>query len=248
MTAQCMEAEIYKLRRTPSVWWLGVAALGAVALGLVLTLALAPISSDDDVRSLMSFVGTGGLVTLLLGVVWTAGEYRHRTIVSTVLATPRRVPAYLGQIVGLLAAGAVIGLLCAVLTTMITLPWLAAKDVPFGVSSGTVLAQYAGGVAFTALSAGIGGGIGALVRNQVAAAAVLFTYLAIVDPMVASLVPSYGKYGVTSISITLSGGTYGVDGQGGSLLPVPAAAAVYVACAAILVTAGAVATLRRELP
>lgn len=248
MTAQCLEAEIYKLRRTPSVWWLGAAALSAVAFGLVLTLALTQVRSGDDVRSLLSWAGTGGLVTVLLGVVWTAGEYRHRTIVSTVLATPRRIPAYLAQIAGLALAGALVGLLGAALITAVTLPWLAANHVPLGVSWITVPAQYAGAVAFAALSAALGGGIGALVRNQVAAAAVLFSYLAIVDPTLASLAPSYGRYGITSIGIALSGGTYGIDGQGASLLPVPAAAAVYAAFTALAVAAGALATARRELP
>lgn len=248
MTAQCLEAEIYKLRRTPSVWWLAAAALAAVAFGLVLTLALSQIRSGGDVRSLLSWAGTGGLVMLLLGVVWTAGEYRHRTIVSTVLATPRRIPVYLAQIGGLALAGGLVGLLGAALVTAVTLPWLAATGVPLGVSWLTVLAQYAGGAAFAALSAALGGGIGALVRNQVAAAAVLFSYLAIVDPTLAALTPAYGRYGVTSIGIALSGGTYGIDGQGTSLLPVPAALAVYAACAALAVAAGALGTARRELP
>lgn len=76
----------------------------------------------------------------------------------------------------------------------------------------------------------------------------LFSYLAIVDPTLAALAPAYGRYGVTSIGIALSGGTYGIDGQGTSLLPVPAALAVYVACTALTVAVGALATARRELP
>jgi hypothetical protein len=248
VTSQCLEAEVHKLRHTPSVWWLAGAALAAVAFGLVLTLSLAPISSDSDVRSVLSFAGTSGLVAMLLGLVWTTGEYRHRTIVSMALATPSRIPAYLAQIVGLALAGALVGLLAAILTSAVTLPWLAAKDVPLGISWISVLAQYAGGIAFAALSAMLGGGIGALVRNQVSAVAVVLSYLAIIDPLLASLVPSYGKYGVTSIGVTLSGGTVGLDGQAASLLAVPVAAAVYIACTALAVAAGAVATSRRELP
>lgn len=247
MTARLLRSELVKLRRTPSTWWLTAAALGVVILGVVLTLSLADVQSRTDIRSLLSFSGTGGLVVLLLGVVVAAGEYRHRTIVATSLVTPRRWPAFAAQAAGLAVFGAAVGLAAAALTTTVSLAWLSAKGVPFDVTAADLATTWLGGTAYTALSAVIGVAVGALARNQVAAAVSVFVYLGMIDPLISASWSSYGQFGPTAVGISLAGGLEGPGGPGAQLLPLWAAGLVYLGCAAALGALGTVAATRRDL-
>lgn len=78
-----VHAELFKLRATPSMWLLAALAATAALAALVPTLLLQPTRTAEDVRSLLSFSGAGGLMVILLGLVVTAGEYRHGTITPT---------------------------------------------------------------------------------------------------------------------------------------------------------------------
>lgn len=240
-------SELLKLRRTPSTWWLAGAALAVVGFGVILTLSLADVTSPADVRSLLSFSGTGGLVLLLLGVVVAAGEYRHRTIVPTTLVTPSRSPAFVAQATALALFGAATGLVAAALTTATTLGWLGVRGVPVHLTVADLGMASLGGVAYTALSAVIGTALGALARNQVAATATVFVYLSMVDPLVSMAWSSYGQFGPTAIGIALAGGVEGAGGPGGQLLSTPAAALVYSGYAAVLAVLAIVTMKRRDL-
>ena len=84
-----VSSELLKLRTTRTFYGLAGAALGLVMLAVVLVLALTDSAFDeDDVRSLLSSAGGAGLMMLILGVVFSAGEYRHGTIAWTLLVTP----------------------------------------------------------------------------------------------------------------------------------------------------------------
>ena len=93
----------------------------------------------------------------------------------------------------------------------------------------------------------LGGGLGALARNQVAAAIGVFVYLGSIDPLLAQAVPGYGEFGPTALGIVLSGGSPQPGGPGQHLLPPLIAAAVYLSYTAVSATAGLLAVARREL-
>ncbi|MGH2800492.1 MAG: hypothetical protein ACRDM0_23070, partial [Thermoleophilaceae bacterium] len=81
-------AELLKLRTTRTFWGLAGATLALVMLAVVLPLAIDSDFDESDVRSLLSSAGGSGLMMLVLGVVFGAGEYRHGTIAWTLLVTP----------------------------------------------------------------------------------------------------------------------------------------------------------------
>lgn len=247
MTAPVLRSELLKLRRTPSSWWLAAAAIGVVVLGIVLTLSLSDVSDRAGMRSLLSFSGTGGLVLLLLGVVVAAGEYRHHTIVPTVLGAPRRVPAFVGQLAAVGIFAIAVGVVTSTLATVIALPWLMARGVQIDLTIGDLATSWLGGTAYTALSAMIGVSVGALARNQVAAAITVFVYLSMIDPLLARVWSAYGRFGPTSIGIALSGGTAGAGGPSTRLLPIWGAGLLYLGAATLLGSLGAVAMVRRDL-
>jgi hypothetical protein len=101
-----------------------------------------------------------------------AGELRHGTATSTFLVTPKR-----GRVVAAkLAAAAVTGLAMAAASSAavlaVGLPWLRAKGIEVAIADAGVAARVAGLAVAVALYAVLGTGLGALLRNQVAAVVV----------------------------------------------------------------------------
>lgn len=246
MIFRLVRAELIKLNGAPSTWWLAAFAHVAVVFGIVLTLAMVEVRTHADVLSVMSFSGVGGEVLLLLGLVWTAGMYRHRTIVSTMLYAPRRAPSFVAQLLALTLVGVVVGLSAAALAVVLTVAWLGLADIPVSLSAAEITRSWLGGALYSGLAAALGGGLGALARNQVAAAIAIFLYLGMADPLIGMAVPAYGQFAPTSLGTALSGGAE-VAGPGAQLLPYGTAAAVWAGYTLVLATAGLIATVRRDL-
>ena len=241
-----MSSELLKLRTTRTFYGLAGAALGLVMLAVVLVLALTDDPFDeDDVRSLLSSAGGAGLMMLILGVVFSAGEYRHGTIAWTLLVTPVRLRVAAGQALACGLAGAAIALVAAVLTAVVALPWLGAKDAA-SLSSGEVLGIFAGGILYGALAAAFGAGLGALLRNQVVAVVLVLVFLFIVDPTLTALIDGYDKFSLSGLQTSITGGSE-EDFGGDELLPFGVAALVWVAYTAVLVGAAALLTSRRDI-
>jgi hypothetical protein len=82
-----LRAELFKLRTTRTF-----AAIAATAVGLSLLLVTltATLQDDNDPRTLFTSDFSSFFI-LLLGAIGMTGEWRHRTITSTVLAAPDRL-------------------------------------------------------------------------------------------------------------------------------------------------------------
>jgi hypothetical protein len=241
-------ATLYELWRTPSAWV--VAALATLYPLVVIGLLLGLLDETWDaasVRSLLASASSVGMMMVLFGVVQAAGEYRHRTIVPLLLAEPRRTPAVVGRLAGYAVAGAVVGLVAAALSILLTYGWLAASGNAVALRAGPLVAVIAGATAYTALGTVLGGGLGGLARNQVAAVIAVFAYMNL-DPPLAQAFPAYGRFGATALGVAMSGGLPEAGGPGQRLLPWPAATAMWAGAALALVGAANLATRRRELP
>jgi ABC-2 type transport system permease protein len=173
-----VHSELLKLRTTRTARvLLTLAAAGTVALvAIVLLLAGQPgqpALGPDALRQLVLVPAQPlTLAALVLGVLGMAGELRHGTATSTFLVTPRR-----GRVVAAkLAAAAVTGLAMSLASSAavlaVGLPWLRAKGIEVAVADPGVAARVAGLAAAVALYAVLGTGLGALLRNQVAAVVV----------------------------------------------------------------------------
>jgi hypothetical protein len=242
-----VRATLYELRHTPSAWWLaGLAVLyPLVVIGLLL--GLLDVGWDrDGLRSLLASASSVGALMMLFGVVQAAGDYRHRTIVPLMLARPTRTSAVVGRLAAYAAAGVAVGLTAAILSVALTYGWLTASGARFDLGAGALAAIILGTTAYTALGTVLGGGLGALARNQVAAAIAVFFY-AMLDPPLAQAIPAYGRFSLTALGIAMSGGPPAEGGPGQRLLPWPAATAVWTGAALLLAAAGLLATRRREL-
>jgi ABC-2 type transport system permease protein len=172
--ATTVTAEVRRLRATRSTTYALLAVLAFAALlavGGVLTAGHqenAPLSAhtlDDAIRAPAKVLG---FVMLLLGVLAAAGEYRHHTVVPTLLAEPRRPRVVAAKVVAVAGLGVAAALATAALFAAVCVPLLAARDAP-----AQHLAHVPLGVLALVVSAAgygvIGVALGLLLRNQTTA-------------------------------------------------------------------------------
>jgi ABC-type transport system involved in multi-copper enzyme maturation permease subunit len=188
-----LKAEALKLRTTRTFIGFVAAALGLSLLFAVLGASLSDDLSEQDARDL-ALTDLSSLFILLLAVVATAGEWRHRTIASTVLAAPDRARLLLAKIVAYAAAGTVLSLIVLVAVYGITSLVIASRDFPtlgFGDFLGELPLQLLHAAYFGA----IGVAIGVLVRNQPGALVLVLVVLLFVEPTLSAIAPDVARFG-----------------------------------------------------
>lgn len=238
-------SELLKLGTTRTAWWLGGAALLLLLLAIVLPLAIqSSFNTEEEVRSVFASGGVIGLMMLVLGVVSSAGEYRHGTIASTLLVTPDRLRVSVTQALACGVVGLLAGLAGVAITAVIALPWLGSKDA-ISLGGGELPGLLASIVLYAGLAGALGAGFGALLRNQVAAVVLLLVVLFVVDPAVSAVLDAYAKFSLNGLTTALTGG--GGSGDNVDLLPVWAAALVWAGYTTVLVGGAALLTSRRDI-
>jgi ABC-2 type transport system permease protein len=236
-------AELLKFRTTRTFWALAASSLGLVLLIVILTLAIDDsLHSETDVRDLLSTVGIYGLLTLILGVVAGAGEYRHGTIAWTLLVTPQRLRAVTGGVIACFLGGLAIGIVVFGITATVALVWLSGKDAVLP-SAGDTLEVFAGALLYGALAAALGNALGALLRNQVAAVVIVLVLIFVVDPVIVGLWEDVGQFTLTGLGIAMTGGDSGDE----NLLPLGVAALVWALYTALLTALAVIFTARRDI-
>jgi ABC-2 type transport system permease protein len=170
-----VQAELLKLRTTRTArTLLALAAAGTAALvALVLLLAGRPGQPELGTDALRQLVLVPAqpltLAALVLGILGMTGELRHGTATSTFLVTPVRGRVVAAKLAAAAGTGLAMALVASAAVFAVALPWLRAKGIEATVADGGVLARVAGLAAAVALYAVLGVGLGAVVRNQVAA-------------------------------------------------------------------------------
>jgi ABC-2 type transport system permease protein len=160
-------SELFKLRSTRSPWWLVGVTLAVVAAFTLLVCALSDDGGESPLEGLLWMLGSlAQALALLLGAQMVTSEFRHGTITPTLLVVPNRVKLMAAKVAAGLLTGGAIGLLTALVTTVIVSVFEPVRDFE---PSGDKLAMIVGGTLATALFAALGMGVGALIRNQVAA-------------------------------------------------------------------------------
>jgi ABC-2 type transport system permease protein len=235
--------------------WRTTRALYAFAAGIVLIVALsaaaaiapagthgsASLTTTEGLRSVFSSAVNAGFLVLIMGIITTAGEYRHNTITAAVVITPRRAQLIGAKTIAMALLGAGAAVLASVITLAISLPWLGAKGVHPTLLSRDVALVLVGSAAVIVLFALIGVGIGAVVRNQVAAIVGSLVWLLVVEQLLVKLAPGIGKW----LSFGASGSLIGAVDAG--LLPTGAAALLLLGYAAAAIAVGTHLTRTRDI-
>jgi ABC-type transport system involved in multi-copper enzyme maturation permease subunit len=238
-----LAAELLKLRTTRTFVALTASALALSLLVVVLRTTLSSDFGEQDVRDLFTGDFTS-LFILLLGVMGMAGEWRHKTITSTVLAAPVRARLVAAKVLSYAVAGAVVSLIVTVAIMAVALLILAGRGEPtLGLADlADVLWR---NLAVAALLGGFGVCIGALVRNQVVAIVGLLVFSFVLEPAILSLEPDVGRFGPTSGA---PAGIQALDAFGaGDLLAPGIALLVMIGWVALGSVAAAAVVRRRDL-
>jgi len=179
--ASAIRAELRKIFTT-RLWW-GM-AIGMVVVGGGLAAVLAALAGSNaggpnalpslDQPGMVNTVFTAGLsfgylLTLAVGVMTIGSEYRHKTITSTFLSTPRRVRVMLAKVVALLVVGVFYGLVFTVSSVAVGATIITLRGFNAFPSSENVPRTLALSLLALGLWALIGLGTGILISNQVAA-------------------------------------------------------------------------------
>ncbi|MBN1530164.1 MAG: hypothetical protein JW895_13980 [Thermoleophilaceae bacterium] len=187
-----LTAELLKLRTTRTF-----AALTAVAVGLsVLITVLVSILTEPERDTVLTDVfttDTSGFFIMILAIVGITGEWRHRTITSSLLAMPDRLRFLAAKTLAFAAAGVVLSLTIAVAVAIAGFTILTIRDLPTP-GFGDWIAQVGRNAIVAALLGGLGVGLGGLIRNQVVAVVGILVIGFALDPAVAALAPEVGRF------------------------------------------------------
>jgi ABC-2 type transport system permease protein len=243
-------AEVLKIRTAPRTT-IGVllALLGIAALGGGSTASLdeeSPFEPETSTADILDLASVSVIFALILGILVVTWEYRHGTITSTFLATPRRE-----RIIGAkILVGAVLGVLLAALSIAVSLVaasfWI---DLDLARGEWEVVGRIIYGSAAWAV---LGVGLGALLQSQVGAIVTSLVWFLVVEPLLGLPLDDVVDYLPGSALDRL----VGVDTSGDAAGGLPTQHAYSLGAAALLVGAytaglavlGTLSALRRDVP
>ena len=191
-----VRAELLKQRTTP-VFQIAFAATPVLAALVTFAVFGAagrqgndPLGPDSLMQALGAPASVITTLALLLGVVGLSGEYRHKTITTTLLTTPRRRDVVVAKLVAHGLTGAAMTLVTSAVVAAVAVPWLRSAGVPLGVDAdiARVVASLLGS---TVLHAMLGISVAALVRNQTAAVTAVLVWLLAFEKVVAWVLASF---------------------------------------------------------
>lgn len=239
-----LRAELLKLRTTRTFVALVGASLALSLLVVGLTSAISDEFTEQRVRELFTADFTGLFITLL-GVMGMAGEWRHRTITSTVLAAPDRTRLLAAKVIAYAVAGMVLSLIVTVSIMVLGTVILSARDLPT-LGGGDLADVLWRNLVVAALFGALGVGVGGLVRNQVVAIVGVLIVGFALEPALLAVVPDVARYlplialptSIQDVDVTFP--------EAGLLDPLPALGLMLVWVAALF-AAGAAALRRRDV-
>ena len=238
---RALATEFRKLTTVRSPWLL--LALGPIIVVAGISgLVASGGNVHDPATAARAFghVGLAAIFTLMFGILAVAGEYSRGTITDTFLSFPQRRRVIGAKLAAYAAAGGAAGLVSAATALLVTAAWWSAKGATFQWSAAGSWPTLGGGVAANAAFAAIGVGVGALIRNLVAAVAAALAWIAVVEGILGQLIgaglarwlPFYASESLDRASLTSGGGLLPQWGGGLMLLGY----AVAFAAAAVLIT------------
>ena len=188
---------------TTRLWlWLLLASLALTALYASLAIAFdadpdnfAPSLDSPAGQRLLFAVAAGAANPLVavLAAIGLTGEFRHKTVTATFLATPHRGRVVAAKLVTYALIGAAYGLACLGVVAAIALPWLSTRDIRIPLTGNGIPATLASVIAAVAVFAVLGVGLGALMRDQIATVVALLIYLFVAEPIV-TRIPALGSW------------------------------------------------------
>lgn len=257
-----LQSEIRKLIYLRANWllllWSGLfAALGTVAPIMVLNseergmgMGFSGTNTAEGINAVFANAAGGYLFALIMGILIMTNEFRHGTAVGTFLVTPKRATVLYAKLIAASLAGLVVQIfsyLMAISSGFIALTFFEPHaPVPMELLWKVLRAAVLSGLVLGI----VGVGLGALVKNQVAAVTGAVIWTLIVEGLVVAFVDSIGKYlpagaitGLVDVDFGKNDFNFAIDNY---LTPGPATLTL-LAYAAVFSFLALRTTLRRDL-
>lgn len=188
-------SELIKLRTTRTFWALAGVAIGLSLLITVLVTVLSEPSREDVMTEVFTNDTTSFFITIL-AIVGITGEWRHRTITSSLLAAPDRLKFLAAKTLAFAAAGVVLSLGISIATAIVGYTILEARDLPTP-ELADVVEQWGRNAVVAALLGGFGVGFGSIIRNQPTAIVAILIYGFAIDGTLSFLAPEVARFSPT---------------------------------------------------
>jgi hypothetical protein len=201
------------------------------------------LGTDAAVYQMLKFGAITCVVMLILGILAAGSEFRHRTIVPVLLATPHRARVFAVKVAVVAGLGAVFGAVTFGLglgTVVATLSAHGVHHLPPGVAR-----LYLGTVISSACFGMIGVALGALTRNTIGAIVAAIAWTLFVEQVIlAAIVPGIEKWLPTGAAIGLTN----ASGPGPAhSLSAAVAGVVLAGYAVVMLLAASRTTIRRDV-
>lgn len=192
-----VKSELIKLLSTRTFYGLMAGAVAVVLLGTASTIMSADSKSLDGSLHEQTFYLLAsinvGLFALVLGIRGFTDEFRHGTIITTLLAASSRVRVLVAKVLVAALAASVMAVMTVAAMTAVALLLSSARGVGFDLTYSDVTAL-TGMTTALALWAGIGVALGAVVRHQVAAIVGGLIWVLVIENLGSSLLGDSGRY------------------------------------------------------
>ena len=188
-----LKAELLKLSTTRTFAGLAGAAM-ATSVAICVLVCLLTEPTQETVLTDVFTADTSGLFISVLAIVGITGEWRHRTITSSLLAAPDRLGFLAAKTLAFAAAGLLLSVLISLAVAVAGMLVLTTRDLPTP-ELAELLGQIGRNAETAALAGAFGVAIGSLVRNQPTALVGVLLLSFLVEPAVVALAPEVGRYG-----------------------------------------------------
>jgi ABC-2 type transport system permease protein len=168
--------------------WLALLILGLEVLVISLDVSqrgLDELHRASTQRDVVGIAAVSALISLILGIVSSAGEYAHGTISHTFLVMPVRERVVAAKVVSAALAGAALALFSAAFAWGFAALLLSARSVPLHLGSRVALYLLLGTIGAAAITGALGVGLGAVLRRQTAAVVIALVWLLVAEPLLA---------------------------------------------------------------
>lgn len=239
-------SEIRKLTSTRSAYWLLAGLAMVVAFTTASVVGADQMTTNVDApleaQPFLVFPLTVTTVfTMILGIRSFTDEFRHGSIVPTLLASPDRRRVLGAKLVAVSAASVVYAVAAFGTAIAVGTVGLAIQGGELSWSTSAVATMGGNLVVASVLWAALGVGVGLAVRHQLAAIVGMFVWSLVVEGALGAIVPSVAKY----LPDAAGSAIVGVDAA--NLLAPGIAAAVLAGWAALAALVGGHLMQRRDI-
>jgi ABC-2 type transport system permease protein len=191
-----IRSELRKLFTTQVWFWLLIGTFALTAISVVASILgdgaegnpNPRLTTVEGQRNLFAGSSAGYIFVCVLGLVAVTAEYRHLTVTPTFLATPKRNLVIVAKLITYALVGLGYAILSALLLIAMALPWLSAKNITVSLTQNDIPQVLLAAVAVVAIYGIVGVGVGALIRNQIAAVSITLVYLFVLEGLL-SVIP-----------------------------------------------------------